>query len=354
MSVNRENVIWQSPDGSWNRGFYEHWNVGDQDDPEWDYEWDVEYGDQFEWVRTGLSSEEDAVRSWGGANPGGRTTWTYSPQSAEVIEELDDKAAIAYEKFGSERYDGHVYMPDHYKNYLGPAKKRVPQVQRGEVESRARDAQRSLDDFEKRENDRSRYSSYGSYGSYRDYETGATNRADALRLRKEKVEEARKELDDFDRANPQAARIVLQRRADEADARVKAIDEDAESNDYVRRYTDDKGYAVEALNKKDRDRYAADGQAARDRLAWVEQQADPKAQDVPAPAKKAPAVPKPAKATEASPPAAKKKATAPRRRAAPVKPAATNPNRQPKGSSKGGQFAPKMTPEADVKLDWNP
>lgn len=37
MSVNRENVIWQSADGTWNRGFYAYDTWGE------DHEWDVEY-----------------------------------------------------------------------------------------------------------------------------------------------------------------------------------------------------------------------------------------------------------------------------------------------------------------------
>jgi len=89
MSFNRENVIWQSPDGTWSRGFYEVvWT-----DPEGDPEWDVEYGSDFEWVSTGHPTEEAAHDSWDGSNPGGSWTQTYSPESASECARLDEKAA---------------------------------------------------------------------------------------------------------------------------------------------------------------------------------------------------------------------------------------------------------------------
>lgn len=77
MSLHRENVIWVSRDGKWNRGFYEYYNVnvGGED---WDHEWDVEYiYDSFNWVSTGHATEEAANMAWTGSNPG----------SAEIISE---------------------------------------------------------------------------------------------------------------------------------------------------------------------------------------------------------------------------------------------------------------------------
>ncbi len=79
MSFNRENVIWQSKDGRWNRGFFtvhDNWWDGDSDD--YDPEWDVEYDTtSFEWVATGFVEEQGAVDAWDGANPGGWTTCVY-------------------------------------------------------------------------------------------------------------------------------------------------------------------------------------------------------------------------------------------------------------------------------------
>ena len=66
MSCNRENVIWKSRNGSWNRGYFDYYQTGE------DYEWDVEYNhDRFNWVATGLASKEEANLAQPGANPGG-------------------------------------------------------------------------------------------------------------------------------------------------------------------------------------------------------------------------------------------------------------------------------------------
>ena len=66
MSCNRENVTWKSRDGTWNRGFYDFYQTGE------DYEWDVEYdNDKFHWVSLGHSTEQEANLAWDGSNPGG-------------------------------------------------------------------------------------------------------------------------------------------------------------------------------------------------------------------------------------------------------------------------------------------
>lgn len=91
MSCNRENVIWQSKDGTWSRAFYEFWTVNEDSD-DFDSEWDVEYGDNFNWVSVGHPSEDAAERSWKGANPGGWTVVGYSPATASQCDALDAKA----------------------------------------------------------------------------------------------------------------------------------------------------------------------------------------------------------------------------------------------------------------------
>lgn len=89
MSVNRENIIWQSRDGTWNRAFYDYYSVN-EDSPDWDYEWDVEYTDDFNWVRTGLPDADAAKAAWTGANPGG---YEMHPVPDEYTDRLDAKAA---------------------------------------------------------------------------------------------------------------------------------------------------------------------------------------------------------------------------------------------------------------------
>lgn len=97
MSFNRENVIWQSPDGTWNRGFYtvhEGGFYGDEDE-DYDPEWDVDYDyDSFEHVSRGHASSDDARRSWRGANPGG-CSYVEDP---EQIAKLDAMAASLVER----------------------------------------------------------------------------------------------------------------------------------------------------------------------------------------------------------------------------------------------------------------
>lgn len=76
MSVNRENVVWQSKDGSWNRGFFAFEQVN-EDSEDFDYEWDVEYDyGHFYWASTGHGTKAQAVNSWRGANP---SSWDVSP-----------------------------------------------------------------------------------------------------------------------------------------------------------------------------------------------------------------------------------------------------------------------------------
>lgn len=66
MSCNRENVIWKSRNGTWNRGFFDFYQTGD------DHEWDVEYDHgRFNWVSLGHATEKAADLSWDGTNPGG-------------------------------------------------------------------------------------------------------------------------------------------------------------------------------------------------------------------------------------------------------------------------------------------
>jgi hypothetical protein len=69
MSKHRENVVWPSPGGTWNIGFYrcevQWWK--DDPDPEWDVEYD--YG-EFAWLSRGHGSRAAAIAAWKGANPG--------------------------------------------------------------------------------------------------------------------------------------------------------------------------------------------------------------------------------------------------------------------------------------------
>lgn len=75
MSCNRENVTWQSADGSWNIGFFDFYSVN-QHSEDFDYEWDVEYDHSKFWFlsqgnRTPDAAYEAFTRC--NSNPGGTT-----------------------------------------------------------------------------------------------------------------------------------------------------------------------------------------------------------------------------------------------------------------------------------------
>lgn len=98
MSFNRENILWQSADGTWSHGFYEcHESYGGRDDDDedsFDPEWDVEYNhDVLEYASCGHPSEDAALQSWRGANPGGCNVLSYHSNSAAEVAKHDDMAA---------------------------------------------------------------------------------------------------------------------------------------------------------------------------------------------------------------------------------------------------------------------
>jgi hypothetical protein len=94
VSCNRENVTWQSEDGTWSIGFYAYHSTGDPMSEDWDDEWDVEYEDDFHWVSTGHSDEDSAYQSWHGANPGGTIIVPFSPETAEECRRMDSMARL--------------------------------------------------------------------------------------------------------------------------------------------------------------------------------------------------------------------------------------------------------------------
>ena len=107
MSTYHENSVWQSVDGTWNRGFHVEVAEGYDDDGEYDSA-ESEYGDEFEWVSTGHSTRGEAmesIRHSGYANPGFSNGCEYrpeNPQSVAEVERLDDWAAKFYEHLSEE------------------------------------------------------------------------------------------------------------------------------------------------------------------------------------------------------------------------------------------------------------
>jgi len=100
MSFNRENITWQSEDGTWNRGFYEVVWYDHDGDPEWN----VEYGENLRWCLTGLASEDDACGdafswAWGSGNPGGSTVYPQGdPYCEGLLAELKSSEGVTTER----------------------------------------------------------------------------------------------------------------------------------------------------------------------------------------------------------------------------------------------------------------
>lgn len=92
MSFHRANIVWQSKDGSWNRGFYTVSWVGYEEDG-YDPEWDVEYDESsFSWASVGHATKDGACDAWDGANPGSLDVMTYSRANHKEIAILDRMA----------------------------------------------------------------------------------------------------------------------------------------------------------------------------------------------------------------------------------------------------------------------
>ena len=92
MSRHRENVIWESRDRKWNRGFFDFRVTGPDD------EWDVEYDHKsFKWVTTDLPTEDAARESWPGANPGGYQRVLWCKDNRDEIARYE-KMALAFKK----------------------------------------------------------------------------------------------------------------------------------------------------------------------------------------------------------------------------------------------------------------
>lgn len=123
MSFHRENIIWQSADGTWSRGFYETYDTGGYGDDDYDPEWDVDYDfGALQWVSTGYATEQVARESWDGANPGGHSVLEWRDGQDEN-EKLDDMAA--------KLWAAHPPSPNRYsweRSHIcnGTPKQRVP------------------------------------------------------------------------------------------------------------------------------------------------------------------------------------------------------------------------------------
>jgi hypothetical protein len=131
MSVYRENVIWQSPNGTWNRGFHpiSHHECGMSDSCENapEHDWCAEFDhDSFEWVSGGHATEAQAAESWTGSNPGGHTGCAYDPNdkaSRDQVAHYEDMAAVLCEEQAAAGRNRGGW--GYYAAYNGPARRRT-------------------------------------------------------------------------------------------------------------------------------------------------------------------------------------------------------------------------------------
>lgn len=93
MSLNRENVTWQTQQGTWSIGFFA---FSHPDSEEYDHEWEVEYDHgSFWWVSTGHADPDAAMNEYRKqeANPGGSTWVHWSEENAAEIARYEEMAA---------------------------------------------------------------------------------------------------------------------------------------------------------------------------------------------------------------------------------------------------------------------
>ncbi|WP_282795754.1 hypothetical protein [Streptomyces sp. CC224B] len=108
MSYNRDNVTWQSANGTWNIGFWRFEYTGDGTDEDFDAEWDVEYShDGFWFLSTGHATPEAAMDAYCQEEPNPGMTLLIpqdDPQAADDIARYEALAADFKAKHGSSAY----------------------------------------------------------------------------------------------------------------------------------------------------------------------------------------------------------------------------------------------------------
>ena len=122
MSYHWENTIWQSKDGSWNRGFFKRISMAGSpngwEDEDYDSEWDDDFDySSFDYLQTGFRSLEEAQRWEPGANPGGWAEIPYAGNSKEckLLDQLAHWHRYPEEKAKHERRELLRKNREHFK-----------------------------------------------------------------------------------------------------------------------------------------------------------------------------------------------------------------------------------------------
>lgn len=144
MSRYHANVIWQSADGTWARGF--HPAVSWPDDP--DDEGGVEFDhSSFEWVSAGHATKDEASAAWDGVNPGYADVWPYradDPASARAclnfdvmavgLESRERQRLVELHRSTGRSHGPYGFRSAYDSQYNGPSKAGQPDVQRRQLE----------------------------------------------------------------------------------------------------------------------------------------------------------------------------------------------------------------------------
>ncbi|MEU8919546.1 hypothetical protein AB0D10_01245 [Kitasatospora sp. NPDC048545] len=93
MSLHRENVTWQSENGTWSIGFFAFEYPNRED---YDHEWDVIYDNtRFWWLSSGHADPDAAMDAYCAqeCNPGATTWIHWSKENSEEIARYGEMAA---------------------------------------------------------------------------------------------------------------------------------------------------------------------------------------------------------------------------------------------------------------------
>lgn len=120
MSFNHENMVWQNEDRTWSIGFYKRISMFHEGD--YDSEWDDEFDyTRFEFTSQGHLTEQSAINSWKGPNPGSHEMLHYSESNKDEIAQLNMLASFYFypelrEKNEQEKHS--VALDKHYSELV--------------------------------------------------------------------------------------------------------------------------------------------------------------------------------------------------------------------------------------------
>lgn len=142
MSYNWDNVIWQSADGSWSRGYYERISRADSpdswEDDDYDSEWDDDFThDSFDTVRTGFLTEDAAFDWEPHGNPGSFWQIFYKGNSKEC-KALDQLAFFHANPDELKKHLRKEFLRKNREHFKALASEWTPDLMRGYLDSHRR------------------------------------------------------------------------------------------------------------------------------------------------------------------------------------------------------------------------